>query len=94
MLLKNESVWSLKEKNNTWFSYFCNVGEYLNICSIFHKGIISSVLCGYEVQMNMYLFDFEQKYTFKMIWSSHVPTIIYNNIYNNYHVLAGKLQFS
>ena len=29
----------------------------------------------------MYLFDFEQKYTFKMIWSSHVPTIIYNNLY-------------
>ena len=34
---------------------------------IFHKGIISEVLCGYDVQMNMLIFDFDQKSTFNAI---------------------------
>ena len=31
------------------------IGSSLVVC-IFHKGIISYVLCGYEVQMNMFVF--------------------------------------
>jgi len=29
-----------------------------SVVYIFHKGIISDVFCGYEVQMNMYLLFF------------------------------------
>jgi len=29
-----------------------------SIVYIFHKGILSEVLCGYEVQMSMYFFKF------------------------------------
>jgi len=31
---------------------------------LFHKASISLVLCGYEVQVNLYNFDFERKSTF------------------------------
>ena len=35
-----------------------------SVVYVFHKGIILQVLCGYEVQMNMYFFDFERKSIF------------------------------
>jgi len=35
------------------------------VVSIFHKGIITGVLCGYAVQMNVSVFGFEQKSIFK-----------------------------
>jgi len=38
--------------------------EFSSGVYIFHKGIISQVLCGYEVQMNMSVFVFEWKSTF------------------------------
>jgi len=37
-----------------------NIGSTL-VVYIFHKGITLLVLCGYEVQMNMYFFYFERK---------------------------------
>jgi len=36
-----------------------------SVVYIFHKRIRSLLLCGYEVQTNMYFFDFEQKSIFK-----------------------------
>ena len=36
-----------------------------SVVYIFHKGIIFKVHCGYEVQMNIFFFDFEKKVTFK-----------------------------
>ena len=38
-----------------------------SVVYIFHKGIIYWVLGGYDIQMNMYLFDFEWKSIFN-IW--------------------------
>jgi len=35
-----------------WVYDYINIGSSL-VVYIFHKGIISLVLCGYEVQMNM-----------------------------------------
>ena len=38
------------------------VYDYSNMSSvvyIFHKGIISIVVCGYDIQMNMQIIDFE-----------------------------------
>jgi len=39
---------------------YSNIGSTL-VVYIFHKGITLLVLCGYEVQMNMYFFFFERK---------------------------------
>jgi len=36
-----------------------------SVVYVFHKGIISEELCGYLVQMNMFLKHFNRKTTFK-----------------------------
>jgi len=43
---------------------YWSIGPCSVVC-IFHKGITSYVLCGYEVQLNMWMLDFERKSTFK-----------------------------
>jgi len=47
---------------------------------IFHKGLLSYVLGGYEVQMNMYIFDFERKSIFNrhVIYKLVFPTLTFN----------------
>ena len=43
-----------------------------SVVYIFHKGISSYVLCGYEEQMHMYVFDFERKSMFNTLSVIHI----------------------
>ena len=66
MLLLKESVLSFEEqKHNLGQILFLTISVYdysvigpSSVVCIFHKGIISFVLCGYAVQMNI---SFERK---------------------------------
>ena len=42
---------------------------------IFQKGIVSFVLCGYEVQLNVYIFDVERSQPLNMIFGKKLCTV-------------------